>query len=452
MSDLELLYKSIPEVGALYRSGQLSPVELTQHCLQRIRALEPVLNAFITVTHEKALRAAQRAEQELRSGHDRGPLHGIPIALKDLIDTVGIRTTCASRILRDNVPTKDAPIAQNLEAAGAVLLGKTNMSEFGMGVAHPNYRQTNNPWDVGRTSGASSGGSAAAVAAGMCFAAVGTDTGGSIRIPASYCGIAGLKPTYGTVSLKGVAELAPSLDHAGPLARNSGDARLMLGAMTGKGFGSSVELRGKHFGIIQRQEKGDEPEVTEVFDAACQALLGAGAEVEEVNIPDLGLTDPAYFAVLLPEAAALHARWMGERPEDYAPLTRTQLELGFTIPAVTHVRALRFREHLIRRFLKALEPVDVLISPTMPWVAPATDPVFTGEEGWLEGCRTVPHNFTGLPALSVNAGFGAHGLPVGIQVIAKPHTDALVLGIGAALEALLPQGRPRELAAVRKAA
>ena len=445
MTDPELLYKTIPEIGALYRSRQLSPVELTRLCLKRTEELRAALNAFVTVTAERALEGARLAEQELRSGLDRGPLHGVPVALKDLVNTAGVRTTCASRILKDNVPEKDAPIVKNLEAAGAVLLGKTNLSEFGMGVAHPDYGQTNNPWDFSRTSGASSGGSAAAVASGMCFASVGTDTGGSIRIPASYCGIAGLKPTYGAVNLRGVFPLSWSLDHAGPLARTSGDAHLMLEAMTGQGFGSSVALKGLRFGVIQRHEKGDEPEVTRVFDAACKALLEAGAEVEEVEIPDLGLADPAYFAVLLPEAAVLHAHRMRERPEDYAPMTRAQLELGFAIPAVTHVRARQFRQRLIRQFTRALDGADVLISPTTPWVAPATDPVFTGEEGGLEGRRTVPHNFTGFPALSVNAGFGAHGLPSGIQVIAKPQEDALVLGVGEALEAILPQGRPPEL-------
>jgi aspartyl-tRNA(Asn)/glutamyl-tRNA(Gln) amidotransferase subunit A len=285
----------------------------------------------------------------------------------------------------------------------------------------------------------------------MCFAAVGTDTGGSIRIPASYCGIAGLKPTYGTVSLEGILNLAPTLDHAGPLARNSSDAKLLLEAMTGQDFGSRIELRGLRFGVIQPLEPGDEPEVTQVFGAACRALMEAGAVVEEVRIAHLELTDPAYFAVLLPEAALLHARWMHARPGDYSPLTRMQLELGFAIPAVTHARALQFRRHIIRQFVKALETVDLLISPTMPWVAPAADPVFAGEEGWFEGRRTVPHNFTGLPALSVNAGFGAQGLPVGIQVIGRPLADALVLGVGAALEALLPQGRPPELTALREA-
>ena len=439
MSDQALLFASIPEIGALYRSGKLSPVELTRLCLERIGTLDPLLNAFITVTAEQAMLQAERAERELRTGYDRGPLHGIPIALKDLIDTAGIRTTCASRILKDRVPDQDAALVRRLEAAGAVSLGKTNLSEFAMGVPHPDYGQSNNPWDPARTSGASSGGSAAAVAAGMCFAAVGTDTGGSIRIPASYCGLAGLKPTYGLVELDGVFPLSWSLDHAGPLARSSADAALLLEGMTGQTFRQAVNLSGMKFGVIQRGGMGVEPEVTAVFDAACEALWAAGATVTEVEIPGLEHADAALFGVLLPEAAALHARWIGHRADDYAPMTRQQIEMGFAIPAVTHVRAQQFRRWLTGQFVDALNSHDALISPTVAWVAPKEDPVFTGDKGAVEGQRTVPHNLTGLPALSVNAGFGEGGLPVGLQMVTGPHSDALCLGIGAALEAVLPQ-------------
>jgi aspartyl-tRNA(Asn)/glutamyl-tRNA(Gln) amidotransferase subunit A len=270
MSDPSLHFASLAEIGALYRSGQLSPVELTQSCLDRTAALDTTLNAFITVTAEQALQQARQAEAELRRGVDRGPLHGIPIALKDLIETAGIRTTCASRILRDHMPPQDAALVRQLAAAGAVTLGKTNMSEFAMGVPHPDYGQTNNPWDPARTAGASSGGSAAAVAAGLCFAAVGTDTGGSIRIPASYCGLAGLKPTYGLVDLQGVFPLSWSLDHAGPLARSSADAALMLDAMTGQRQPAAIQVRGLRFGLMQTTGPGVEPEVSALV-AACSA-------------------------------------------------------------------------------------------------------------------------------------------------------------------------------------
>lgn len=439
MTDPALLFASVPQIGALYRSGHLSPVELTQACLERVEALNPALNAFITVTADAAMRQAEQAERELRSGHDRGPMHGIPVAIKDLIDTAGVRTTCASRILADRVPDEDAPLVRRLQDAGAVCLGKTNLSEFAMGVAHADYGQVNNPWDMKRTAGASSGGSAAAVASGLCFAAVGTDTGGSVRIPASYCGLAGLKPTSGLVETAGVFALSWSLDHVGPLARSSLDAALLLEALTGSAFRLSVDLRGRRFGVIQREGPGTEPEVAALFEQACAALRAAGAEVREVRVPDLHLADAALFNVLLPEAATLHAPWLQERGEDYAPATRQQLELGTALPATAYLRAQQFRRHLTRQVLVALEGHDALLSPTVPWVAPAEDPVFTGDEGAAEGQRTVPHNLTGLPALSVNMGFGAHGLPVGLQIITRPHTDVLCLALGTAAEALLPR-------------
>ncbi len=442
MADLELSFKSIPEIGAMFRAGVLSPLELTRLTLERIEKLNPSLNAFITVTKEKALEQAATAERELRSGIDRGALHGIPIALKDLIDTAGIRTTCGSSILKDHIPEHDAVITQRLEAAGAVCVGKTNLLEFAYGIVHPDYGQTNNPWDISRTSGGSSGGSAAAVAAGLCFAAVGTDTGGSIRIPASYCGIVGLKPTYGLTSLKGVFPLSWSLDHAGPIARLSEDARLLLEVMADIKLEHILELRGMRFGVLQRDGAEMQPEVINAFDTACQALEKAGAQVFEVNVPDLELADAALLNVLLPEASTIHADWMTTRPEDYALLTRMQIELGFAVPAVTHVRAQQYRRHLTQQFLEFFKTVDAILSPTVAFVAPKEDPVFAAsDEGATEGRRTAPYNLTGLPALTVNCGFGAHGLPVGIQIVTRPDQDALALAIGSALEQLLPQAR-----------
>ncbi len=442
MAEFELLLKSIPEIGTLFRSGQLSPLELTRLTLERIGQLNPTLNAFITVTADRALEQATRAEHELRSGLDRGPLHGIPIALKDLVDTAGIRTTCGSRILKDNVPTRDAIITKRLEAAGAVLVGKTNLLEFAYGIVHPDYGQTNNPFDPSRTAGGSSGGSAAAVAAGLCFAAVGTDTGGSIRIPASYCGIAGLKPTYGLTSLEGVFPLSWSLDHAGPIARSSNDARIFLEAMSGVKLEHQIELSGMCFGILQRDGPEMQPEVLAAFDQACATLEQAGAKVFEVQVPDLELADAALLNVLLPEASAIHARWLETRAEDYAPLTRMQIELGFPIPAVTHVRAQQYRRHLTQQFLNVLEDVDAILSPTVAFVAPFEDPVFaTDDLGATEARRTGPYNLTGLPALTINCGFGQHGLPVGLQIVTRPHADALALAIGFALEHLIPEAR-----------
>ena len=432
------LLRSIAETGRLYRSGSLSPVEITELTLSRIEQLNPGLNAFITVMADPARRQAAQAEQELASGLDRGALHGIPVALKDLIDVEGTPTTCGSRIRANDFPAQSAPLVGKLEAAGAVLIGKTNLLEFAYGVVHPDYGQTNNPHDLGRTAGGSSGGSAAAVAAGLCFAAVGTDTGGSIRIPAAYCGVAGLKPTSGLVDLGGVFPLAWSLDHAGPLARSSEDARLLLEALTGQAFGWSGTLGTLRIGVLRAHAEGPEmePEVAEVFEQTCAALQAAGVQLSDVQVPDLEWADEALMNVLLPEASALHADWLRERPGDYAPFTRTQLELGFTLPAVAYVRAQQYRRRLSQRFLEVFGRVDALISPTVAWVAPVEDPVIAGDEGASEARRSGPHNLTGFPALSVYAGRGAFGLPVGVQIITPPHQDALALALGSAIEQL----------------
>lgn len=439
MPDLDILFASIPEVGALYRTGTLSPVEVTRASLARIEALDPVLNAFITVTADLALAQAARAEVELRAGRDRGPLHGIPVALKDLADTAGVRTTCGSRLLAQHLPEHDAAVTVRLREAGAVLVGKTNLLEFAYGAVHPDHGQTNNPWDVSRTSGGSSGGSAAAVAAGLCFAAFGTDTGGSIRIPAAYCGVTGLKPTSGLVPLGGVFPLSWSLDHGGPLARSSADAALMLAALSGRAVDAPPrDLRGVRLGVREEHTRGTEmqPGVAEVFERACDVLRAAGAVLTEVRVPDLDLVDAALMQVLLPEASAVHAAWLQQSPEAYAPDTRTQLELGFTVSAVAHVRAQQYRRKLARAFLAALSGVEAVLTPTAPWVAPHEDPAVAGDAGSAEARRTAPANLTGFPALSLNAGF-SEGLPVGLQLTARPGEDALALSLGASIEALL---------------
>lgn len=438
----DLLFAPITEIAARYRDGSLSPVTLTEQTLARIDALNPTLNAFITVTHDLALAQAHRAADELRSGRDRGLLHGIPIALKDLIDTAGIRTTCGSRILAGHVPAHSAAVADHLAAAGAVLVGKTNLLEFAYGIVHPDVGPTWNPWDTTRTAGGSSGGSAAAVAAGLCCAAVGTDTGGSIRIPAAYCGVAGLKPTYGLVSTQGIFPLSWSLDHAGPIARTSADAALLLDALLGRPPAAVTpsDLHGLRLGILTEHRTGPEMEdaVLQAFDAACRDLANAGAVLRPVSIPDLHLADDALFAVLGPEASAIHDRWLHERPGDYAPLTRLQLELGYTVPALAHVRAQQYRRYLTRQLLTALQDVDAILSPTAPWVAPHEDPAIADEAGAAEGRRTGIYNLSGLPALTVNCGCGPGNLPIGLQIAAPPGADRLVLAIGASLETLRP--------------
>lgn len=443
MRDIDILFASIPQVAAWYRDGTLSPLDVTRASLARIEALDPALNAFITVTADLALVQAQRAETELRTGTDRGPLHGIPVALKDLTDTAGVRTTCGSRLLADHIPDTDATVTVRLREAGAVLLGKTNLLEFAYGIVHPDYGQTNNPWDVTRTSGGSSGGSAAAVASGLCFAAFGTDTGGSIRIPAAYCGVTGLKPTSGLVPLGGVFPLSWSLDHGGPIARSCGDAALMLTALTGRPQDAAPrDLHGVRLGVLAEHSRGPEMQqgVTDVFERACDALRAAGAVLREVRVPGIDLVDAAMMHVLQPEASVIHTAWLQQSPEAYAPDTRMQLEQGFGVSAVDHVRAQQYRRNLALDFLAALTDVEAILTPTVAWVAPHEDPVVSGDEGFAEARRTAPANLTGFPALSLNAGF-SQGLPVGLQLTTRPGQDALALSLGASVEALLDSNR-----------
>ena len=278
-------FASIAATAARYRDGSLSPVAATRLCLERIAAHDAALNAFSTVLGDAALEQAERAAQELRSGHDRGPLHGIPVAVKDLVAMAGVPTGFGSHPVFRVQPDRDAAMIGHLRAAGAVIVGKTNLLEFAYGAVNPGVGQTNNPWNLERTSGGSSGGSAAALAAGLCHAALGTDTGGSIRIPAAYCGIVGLKPTWGLVDLDGVSLLSWSLDHAGPLARSCADAAAMLAGLTGRSFAAEpVVLEGLRLGVIaaHRDAPVVTPGVRATFDAACLALRAAGAIVEDV--------------------------------------------------------------------------------------------------------------------------------------------------------------------------
>jgi aspartyl-tRNA(Asn)/glutamyl-tRNA(Gln) amidotransferase subunit A len=375
----------------------------------------------------------------LRAGDDRGPLHGIPVALKDNVDTAGIETTCASRILRGNVPSKDADVAARLSAAGAILLGKTNLLEFAYGIVHPDFGQCNNPLDTGRTSGGSSSGSCSAVADGMVPLAVGTDTGGSIRVPAAYCGVAGLKPTYELVSRRGVFPLSWSLDHVGPIARSAADASLLLRAMAvdrlGGGDERPVSLGGIRVGVV-REHLGDDlrPGVRAAFDRALGDLERAGASVSEASVPSLAYADDALFPIFGPEAVAVHEGWMRSRPEDYAPMTGAQLELGLLVPATDYVRAQRYRSLLRTEFDAVFETVDVVVAPTVAWVAPAEDPAIAGDEGAIEARRTGPYNLTGHPAVSVSCGPAEDGLPAGLQFAGPWMSDLRLLDVAAAYE------------------
>ena len=441
MAELEGAFASIAEVGAGYRDGSLSPVEVTRTSLARIEAHDPALNAFLAVLHETALEQAAAAETELRAGHDRGALHGIPVAVKDLMALAGVPTTFGADPIFSELPERDAALVRRLRAAGAVIVGKTNLLEFAYGAVNPRVGQTNNPWDLERTSGGSSGGSVAAVAAGLCYGAVGTDTGGSIRIPAAYCGAVGFKPTFGLVELDGLSRLSWSLDHAGPIARSAADAAALLTGLTGRAFRETpVDLGGLCLGVIahHRDALVVTAGVRAAFDTACRILAEAGARIEDVALDGLDHTAHAFMHLLLPEASVLLGPRLLRHAEALAEPTRVQLELGYLVPASAHVRAQQFRRYVGAEFLRALAGCDALISPSVPWEAPAEDPPIDEASGYGELLCSGPTNLCGLPSLSIPCGQGEGGLPVGLQITGRPHSDEFVLCLGAAVERLLP--------------
>ncbi|HEV8389113.1 MAG TPA: amidase [Dongiaceae bacterium] len=437
----DMAFSTIAALGAAYRDRSLSPVAMVRLSLERIARLDPSLNSFITILEVESLAEAETAERDLKAGRDRGPLHGIPVAIKDLIDMAGVPTTFASRAGSPRMATSDAPLVRNLKQAGAIILGKTNLLEYAYGAVHPDFGQTNNPWDPARTSGGSSGGSAAAVAAGLCFAAVGTDTGGSIRIPASYCGVVGLKPTFGRVSLDGVQALSPSLDHAGPLARCCADAALLFGGMTGERFDASPrELRGLRVGIMHHPGAGRfmQPGIATMFEQSARILQDAGARLQTIALDRLELASDAVVKIVEPEASLIHRELLRTEPQGFSSITRAQLEAGLTTPAVEYLEALRIQAALRTGFQRLFETVDAIISPSVPWIAPAEDPPIGGDSGAGEMLYSGVYNLTGLPALSIPSGLTEDGLPGGLQIVTPWNADELALSIGAALEQRLP--------------
>ncbi|MCL6625008.1 amidase [Alicyclobacillus shizuokensis] len=444
-----LAFATISETAPRIQSREVSPVEVTEQMLERIEAINPKLNAFVTMTPELAMEQARRAEGEILKGNYRGPLHGIPIVHKDLYYTKGIRTTASSKILEDFIPDYDATVVEKLADAGSILLGKVQTHEFAAGgtTDSPHFGPCHNPWDVDRVPGGSSGGTAACVAAGLAFAGTGSDTGGSVRIPASCCGVVGMKPTYGRVSRYGIFPLAWSLDHAGPLARSVLDAALCLQVMAGYDpkDDSTVDLpvpnyaeelqqsiRGKTVGIPSEYYfDGLDSEVAVAVESAIEVFRDLGADVTEVHIPMIRYAPGAEWAICLSESAAIHDAWIQSRPDDYSDDVRLMIEAGKFIPATRYLQAQRVR-HLIRDdFMAALAKADVLITPTLPFVAPRIG----NKDTSLSIARfTFPTDVTGLPSLSLPCGFSSDGLPIGLQVIGAPFDESAVLRFGYAYE------------------
>ena len=448
-------FTSISELGQRLRRREISPVEITRDCLSRIERLNPALNAFITVMAESALAEARRAEAEILRGEWRGPLHGVPVALKDLIDTAGVRTTAASALYKDRVPSQDAEVVRRLRQAGAVIVGKNNLHEFAYGGSSlvSYFGDVHNPWDVGRIAGGSSGGSAAAVAAGLAYAAIGTDTAGSIREPAALCGCVGLKPTYGRVSSRGVIPLSWSLDHVGPLAATVADAAVVLQAIAGYDsgdIGSEDVPVADYVSVLQEGAKGlrvgvprgyffDEldPEVASAMEHALRGLQSLGAELREVRFGENDV--PTDRTVQAAESYAFHAENVAKSPELYQAETVRRIRSGEKVSAAEYIQRRRELEEARRGIRAVFADVDVLVTPTTPMAAPAIADLKANPEALrpaeLKLLRnTRPFNVWGLPAISVPCGFTQAGLPIGMQ-IAGPHwREDLVLRLAHAYE------------------
>lgn len=448
---------TLQDAAEQIRRKRLSPVALTQACLARIERLNPVLNAFITVTADAALASARDAENEIKGGRYRGPLHGIPIALKDLYDTAGVRTTAGSGVFKDRVPTEDAEVVRRLKAAGAVIVGKTNMHEFAYGAtsAVSHFGAVRNPWNQSHIAGGSSGGSGAAVATGMCFAAMGSDTGASIRQPAAYCGIVGHKPTYGLVSCRGVIPLSWSFDHAGPLTRTVTDAAIVLQVIAGYDpldLASSpmpvpdyvAALKEKvsalRVGVARSFFFAElEPDVEVAVNEAIGVLKGLTAEVRDIELTARS-QEPLRAAVRLAEAHAYHAPFLAKTPQLYQPETLQRLQAGADVKADTYIEGRRQVEMTRRTGGAAFAGIDVLISPTSPIAPPLLaavnkDIASSMALGSLSLRNTSPFNVYGWPTISVPCGFTKAGLPIGLQISAPLGADAVVLRLAHAYEA-----------------
>jgi aspartyl-tRNA(Asn)/glutamyl-tRNA(Gln) amidotransferase subunit A len=439
MTDLQTL-------AAALRARKISALGLIEESLRKIARLDPQLNAFITVTADAARARARQLDEELARGLDRGPLHGIPIAHKDLVRTQGVLTTAGSKILASYVPKRDAAIAAKLNQAGAVLVGKTGLHELAYGVTsnNPHFGPVHNPWDLARIPGGSSGGSAAAVAAGIVPFATGTDTGGSIRIPASFCGVVGLKPTFGRVSARGVLPLSASMDHVGPITRTVRDAAIAFQAMVDDPSGyvppADAEIRGLRIGVPRNFyfERID-VEVGLAVRTAVQTAAAIGARVIEIDVPDMEALNAAARTIQLPEASAAWKAYLGRR-EDFGADVRALLEQGRDVSAVDYLDAQRRRHRIGSEFARLWGQVDCIFTPATPIPAPKIGQKEVRIGGAMEEVRTAATRLTrgmnalGLPALSMPCGFTKSGLPVGLQMIAPPRAEDLLLRVAAAME------------------
>lgn len=452
------LRPGIKELSELLADGSLSPVEVVQDTLQRIERLDPALNSYLTVTAERALDQAAKAEREIRAGRKRGPLHGIPYAAKDLLDTSGIRTTVGSGLRARHVPTSSAAVIEKLDDAGAILLGKTGLHEWAYGITstNPHFGPVRNPWDPERIPGGSSGGSAAALAAGLCTFSLGSDTGGSIRIPAALCGIPGLKPTFGRISRRGVFPLGHTLDTLGPFGLRVADTALTYGAIAGHDPSDPASVdRTVELPTLQPEPSLTETVIgvpsrflfdhldTEIGDAvghALSVLESLGAELRTVPTPSVEAANSLHRLILLAEATSVHRRRLDSHRTDFGDDVRALLDQGRFVLATDYLDAQRARREFCREFDAVLRDVDALVMPAVPIPTARIGELEIEVGGTVENVRLATTrnvralNLTGLPVLSVPCGFRSDGLPVGLQIVGPKYGEAGILAIGHAYE------------------
>ncbi len=467
MENLELCYMSAGQLSGLIRDRKVSPVEVIEAHLSRISETEPVLNSFITLLPDHAREAARRAETQIMAGDYRGPLHGIPVGLKDLFNTAGVRTTSGSRILDNFIPTEDCTVAARFQQAGAILLGKLNMHQFAYGPTGENfdYGHMHNPWNPDHLTGGSSGGSGSAAAAGQCTITMGSDTGGSVRIPAALCGIVGLKPTYGLVSRSGLTPLSWCLDHPGPMVRTVEDAAITLNAIAGHDPKDSTtttraipdytrcltgSVAGLRIGVVKEFfEAPLDGEVEQAVRAALDQLSEMGAKVSEVSLPMFADSQVISGTILMSEAAAYHRELLARDGDNLNPAVRLRLEAGLFVTAADYLKAQQARAKYNYEMSRLFRDVDLLAGPTEPVTAP---PILAAEVAI--GDRNVgitaaltqytrPYNISGTPAISVPCGFSEQGLPIGLQLAGRPFDEETTLRAAHAYEQATEWGQSR---------
>jgi len=450
-SHQQLPYPDLAQASQAVQTKEASPVDLTQACLDRIERLNPQVNAFITVTPDAALEEARKAEAEIKRGEWKGPLHGMPLAVKDLVETAGVKTTAASKVLANNVTKEDAEVVRRLRSAGAVLLGKLNLHEFAYGgsgvIGH--FGPAKNPWNLEHITGGSSSGSAAAVAAGLCYGAIGTDTAGSIRLPAAYCGITGLKPSFGLVSARGVIPLSWSLDHVGPMARTVADCALMLQAIA---HYDAKDINCQKFPPVYYPSAMREPTTSLRIGLAKEFFQDVDAEIVNAiesavalikklvtSVSDISLSTDVDRTVLRCEPFAYHQAYMAEHEKDYDPETLKRIRSGSDVSAADYIH--RYRELLTQRreIAKLFNRVDLIITPTTPLPPPtfaelAKSPNELRPKELIMLRNTRPFNIYGLPSISVPCGFTKSGLPIGLQISGASGTEGSVLSLAGAYQ------------------